>query len=371
MQFCKVLGALGNTEMHPVRNAVLNSVLCSLLLVPAMVFADSMQLAPVAGVVDEVGAKESAGTDVSVESQAVAGSVKKSADPWEKFNRSVFSFNDRADRYVFKPLAKGYVAITPKFVRTGITNLFLNLRSPVVILNDMLQGKIKQAGSDTARFVTNSTVGIVGLFDVAVRLNMPLHDEDFGQTLGKWGVRSGPYLVLPFMGPSTVRDTVGWGVDIVSNPRRYLLEPEVDWSLVGLELLSTRASLLDLEDIVQGDRYLFIRDLYLQRREFSVKDGQVEDSFMDDADADANADAAAEPDTDPNVGSQQDAAPADEPAQDASPAPDDADSIVAPPADSKSPVDAMPLGAMPLQSMPQNTQPQGGIDESETPLQSI
>lgn len=300
---------------------VLRGLLFSLLLmVPAFVFADAT--APM--------------------SKAVVGvAVKKNADPWEKYNRAIFSFNDRADHYVFKPMAKAYVAVTPRFVRTGLTNLFLNLRSPVVILNDVLQGKIKQAGSDTARFVTNSTVGVLGLFDVAVRLNMPLHDEDFGQTLGKWGVRSGPYFMLPFMGPSTVRDTAGWGVDIVSHPRRYLLEPVVDWSLVGLELLGTRASLLDLEEIVQGDRYLFIRDLYLQRREFSVKDGQVEDTFMDDADADVDAGSDGDaPQDNPASATEP---PATEPAEEAPPAAD-TDDFSAPHINSVTPADAMPQG---------------------------
>jgi len=209
----------------------------------------------------------------------------KNADPWEKFNRAIFSFNDAADRYVLKPVAKGYVAITPSVLRTGITNFFINLRSPIVIINDVLQGKIKQAGSDTARFVVNSTVGIVGFVDVAVRIDLPLHDEDFGQTLGKWGMKSGPYLMLPFMGPSTVRDTGGFVVDALSNPRRYLVDADVDLAMTAVDIVNSRASLLELESIIQGDRYLFIRDLYLQRREFAVMDGQVDDPFLDDADA--------------------------------------------------------------------------------------
>lgn len=208
----------------------------------------------------------------------------KNPDPWEKFNRGVYSFNDRADRYLLKPVAKGYKAVTPNIVRTGITNFFINLRSPIVVLNDLLQGKVKQAGGDTVRFVVNSTVGIVGLVDVAVRLDLPLHDEDFGQTLGVWGVPSGPYFMMPFFGPSTVRDVTGFGVDAAANPRRRVISDEADWILIGVDVVNTRAALLDLEDIIQGDRYLFLRDLYLQRREYAIHDGQMEsDPFLDDA----------------------------------------------------------------------------------------
>lgn len=218
--------------------------------------------------------------------QPVAG--RKNPDPWEGFNRAIYRFNDVADRYLLKPVAKGYKAVTPEVVRTGITNFFINLRSPIVILNDVLQGKVKQAGGDTARFVVNSTVGLVGIFDVAVHINLPLHDEDFGQTLGVWGVPSGPYLVLPLFGPSSVRDAAGFGVDSVTNPRRYLIDNQTDFILLGVDVVNSRASLLDLENIVQGDRYLFIRDLYLQRREFAVKDGQVDDPFLDDEDPGAS-----------------------------------------------------------------------------------
>lgn len=207
----------------------------------------------------------------------------KNPDPWEKFNRGVYRFNDVADRYALKPVAKGYRAVTPELVRTGITNFFINLRSPLVVMNDLLQGKFKQAGGDTLRFVVNSTVGVVGVVDVAARINLPVHDEDFGQTLGVWGVPSGPYLMLPFMGPSSLRDGVGVGVDAAANPRRRRIDRDVDWILFGVDVVNSRASLLDLEDIIQGDRYLFIRDLYLQRREYAVKDGQIsDDPFLDD-----------------------------------------------------------------------------------------
>lgn len=229
-------------------------------------------------------AGSSPATDSAAEAPVAITAPAKNPDPWEKFNRGVYRFNDVADRYALKPVAKGYKAVTPNLVRTGITNFFTNLRSPLVIMNDLLQGKVKQAGSDTARFVVNSTVGIVGLIDVGARINLPLHDEDFGQTLGVWGVPSGPYLMLPFMGPSSVRDGAGFGVDGVANPRRRVIDREADLILFGVDVVNSRASLLDLEDIIQGDRYLFIRDLYLQRREYAVRDGQIEsDPFLDDA----------------------------------------------------------------------------------------
>jgi phospholipid-binding lipoprotein MlaA len=200
-----------------------------------------------------------------------------------------------ADHYVLKPVAKGYQKVTPQVVRTGITNFFLNLRSPIVILNDLLQGKVRQAGGDTLRFVVNSTVGVVGIMDVGSRINLPLHDEDFGQTLGVWGVPSGPYLVLPFLGPSSVRDSIGLGGDYYSNPRRYLIPDRWDWSLYAVDAVNTRAGLLDLEKIMQGDRYLFIRDSYLQHREFLVKDGKVDDPFLDDDDSDDDSAPASPP----------------------------------------------------------------------------
>lgn len=224
-----------------------------------------------------------AATPVVAEDVRAVTPTGTNADPWEKYNRAIFRFNDKADHYVLKPVAKGYVAITPKLMRTGITNFFTNLRSPIVILNDVLQGKVKQAGSDIARFVVNTTAGVAGFIDVAVHLKLPLHDEDFGQTLGKWGMNSGPYLMLPFWGPSTIRDTAGFVVDTFTSPRRYLLRNENDLELLAVDSVNNRASLLDLEDIVQGDRYLFIRDLYLQRRDFSAKDGRVDDPFLDDS----------------------------------------------------------------------------------------
>lgn len=217
-----------------------------------------------------------------VESQVDAVSTAKNPDPFEKLNRSVFKFNDAADRYFLRPIAVTYQKITPQPVDNGITNFFNNLGEPITVMNQVLQGKLLLAVKDTGRFVVNSTAGVLGFFDVARHIKLERHNEDFGQTLGWWGVPSGPYITLPFMGPSTIRDAVGFGVDVYANPRRDRLDWEVDTTLAVVDVVDTRADLIQVEQIMQGDKYLFMRDLYLQRRDFLVNDGQVQDSFMDD-----------------------------------------------------------------------------------------
>lgn len=215
--------------------------------------------------------------------EAAAPATAKGPDPWEGFNRSVFKFNDRLDRYALKPVAKGYRKVTPRQLRSGITNFFRNLKMPVVLLNDLLQGKVRAAGHDLSRFFVNSTLGFVGFVDASTVLGIPRNDEDFGQTLGVWGVPNGPYLVLPFLGPSTVRDGAGFGVDVVTDPVTLEFEEGVTAGLWVAKVVNVRANLLDVEEIVQGDRYLFMRDLYLQSRDFAVKDGRMEsDPFLDD-----------------------------------------------------------------------------------------
>lgn len=252
--------------------------------------------------VDRVGA--GAADAAAAPGAAAAAPVVNPADPWEGFNRKVYRFNDRLDRHVAKPLAKGYVRVLPKPLRSGITNFFRNLKTPVVMLNDLLQAKPRAAGQDLSRFLVNSTLGFVGFVDAAGKLGMPRNDEDFGQTLAVWGVPNGPYLVLPLLGPSTVRDAGGFAVDVVSDPVTVELEEGPSAAVWSVKFLNTRANLLDVEEIIQGDRYLFMRDLYLQSRAFAVKDGVMEsDPFLDEedpADDDAGTPAAAD-----------DAAPAD------------------------------------------------------------
>jgi phospholipid-binding lipoprotein MlaA len=217
------------------------------------------------------------------ERRAVRPGEGRDPDPWQGFNRAVYRFNDTLDRYALKPAAKGYRSVTPRRMRTAFTHFFTNLRAPVIVLNDLLQGKVRNAGNDTARFVVNSTAGIAGFFDIATSIGLAQNDEDFGQTLAVWGMPRGPYIVLPFLGPSTIRDTAGRGVDTYSNPRTHHVSTEANLALTGADTVNFRANLLEMDDIVQGDRYLFVRDLYLQHREFAIKDGKVEsDPFLDD-----------------------------------------------------------------------------------------
>jgi phospholipid-binding lipoprotein MlaA len=204
-------------------------------------------------------------------------------DPWERFNRASYKFNDSLDRAVAKPVAKAYKKVTPRVVRTGIGNFISNLGSITTIVNDVLQGKMKQAGRDSGRFLLNSTLGLAGLFDPASAAGIERGDEDFGQTLGKWGVRSGPYLMLPFLGPSTVRDTAGRIPDQFTNPLNYVDEWEIRYGVRALDFLELRAGLLDLDAQIQQshDPYAFIRNAWLQRREFQVTDGNIEDPSLE------------------------------------------------------------------------------------------
>ena len=204
-------------------------------------------------------------------------------DPWEGFNRGVFAFNDTLDRAVLKPVARGYRWATPQPVQTGVGNFFSNLGEIRTTLNSLLQGKPGNAGRSTSRFLLNTTVGIAGLWDVATPMGVTAEREDFGQTLGVWGVGEGPYLVLPLLGPSTVRDTGGLPLDMVTYPVYYVENDKVRYGLTALRIVDVRAGLLDQEELIQGDRYTFIRDAYLQRRRFEVSDGELgDDPFASD-----------------------------------------------------------------------------------------
>lgn len=197
-------------------------------------------------------------------------------DPLQPVNRVTFQFNQKADHYVIRPIAQGYEKATPQFVRTGVTNFFNNLFYPQTIVNDFLQAKFERGGKDIGRLVVNSTFGILGLFDVAKYWGMPKHDEDFGQTLGYWGVQPGWYLVLPLLGPSDVRDGVGMAVDLPLNPLLfYPNDSTLSWSLFGVDAVNTRAMLLKADQFIQNalDPYLFVRDAYLQHRRSQVYDG--------------------------------------------------------------------------------------------------
>jgi len=199
-------------------------------------------------------------------------------DPWERFNRPVFRFNHTIDTYGLKPLAQGYQKVTPGFLRRGIHNMFLNLGEAVNLTNNLLQGKPRAAGIDTSRFLFNTTFGLLGFFDVGTKMGLPRSDEDFGQTLAVWGLGSGPYLVLPFFGSSTLRDAPAKLPDYFLTPYPYL-EPEPRFGLTALNVIDTRAGLLSAEGMIEGDQYSFIRNVYLQTRGYKIHDGEVEDDF--------------------------------------------------------------------------------------------
>ena len=208
-------------------------------------------------------------------------------DPWEGFNRAVFRFNDTADRWVLKPVATTYRQVTPFFLQAGITNFFGNIGEVTNTVNSVLQWKWSRAGNDAGRFLVNSTVGVVGLFDVAKHMGLEANDgEDFGQTLAVWGVPEGPYLVIPFVGPSTVRDVPGEVVDWYTNPLTYIDHEPTRYAFKFTDLVQTRAGLLKAETLLKGDRYVLLRDAYLQRREYLIKDGELEDDFGGEVDED-------------------------------------------------------------------------------------
>jgi phospholipid-binding lipoprotein MlaA len=198
-------------------------------------------------------------------------------DPYEGFNRKVFKFNEGLDKVVMKPVAKAYDKILPDLAQQGVTNFFNNLGMVVTMFNDAVQLKVEKVPVDLARFLTNLTFGVFGLFDVASELKIENRQEDFGQSLGYWGVRSGPYLVLPLLGPSSVRDGAGLAVDFVVSPYYYWEdEATIRWSLLLVNIVNARANLLTAEKILTEtgvERYSFLRDVYLQRREFLIHDG--------------------------------------------------------------------------------------------------
>ncbi|MDX5373227.1 MAG: VacJ family lipoprotein [Pseudomonadaceae bacterium] len=200
-------------------------------------------------------------------------------DPWESFNRPVFRFNDTLDTYALKPVAKGYQAVTPQFLEDGVHNVFNNLGDVGNLANNLLQGKLHDAGVDTGRLLFNTTFGLLGFFDVASHMGLQRNDEDFGQTLGAWGVDSGPYLVIPFLGPSTLRDAPAKIPDSYLTPYPYIDHVPTRNVTRAVNVVDTRASLLSAEKMVTGDKYIFIRNAYLQNREFKVKDGEVVDDF--------------------------------------------------------------------------------------------
>lgn len=199
-------------------------------------------------------------------------------DPFESINRAVFTFNENADEYVVKPAAEAYKFVLPEFIRTGVTNFFSNIGDVFVAANNLLQGKPVNAANDIGRFLVNSTIGILGFFDVATDAGLEKNQEDFGQTLGVWGLSDGPYVVLPFFGPSSVRDTAGFVVDVKTNfilNSNHLNDDQKIGTTV-LRVVNYRANLLEASQLLEDaafDKYSFLRDSYLQRRRNQVYDG--------------------------------------------------------------------------------------------------
>jgi phospholipid-binding lipoprotein MlaA len=207
-------------------------------------------------------------------------------DPFEPVNRGIFAFNDVADKYVLRPVAVGYQWLLPGFLRTGINNFFDNISYPVDIVNALLQGKPVQFASDSARFLLNSTVGLAGILDPATVAGLAKNNEDFGQTLGVWGVPEGPYIVVPLFGPRTIRSGTGDLVDMLYNPQFRFFSSSVRTKAYILSIIQRRSTLLGIDKEINRafDRYAFLRDSYLQNREYLLYDGNPpeEDPFLDE-----------------------------------------------------------------------------------------
>lgn len=211
---------------------------------------------------------------------AVPSHADDDADPWQGFNRRMFSFNEHIDKYFAKPIAKGYHVVMPDPLERGVNNIFTNILNVPSALNGVLQWNWHAAGYDSGRFLVNTTLGLGGLLDVAQYMNLPAKDfEDFGQTLAVWGLDSGPYLVLPFYGPSTLRDGFAKPVDWYTDPTTYIEDVPTYNTVWGLKFVNTRAQLLPLEQNLVGDKYTLIRDIYLQRRDYLIHNGDIEDDF--------------------------------------------------------------------------------------------
>jgi len=204
-------------------------------------------------------------------------------DPFEDLNRDIFIFNEKLDEKLLKPAALTYRKVTPQFARTGVTNFFNNLEEIDTTINQVLQGEIKYAFNDAGRFVINSTIGLFGLIDVASKMGLERHEEDFGQTLGVWGFDSGPYIMIPFLGPSNPRDLLSRPISSFLSGTFAMEDNDVKLTLVGIDALETRERLLDAETLIIGDKYIFIKDAYVQSREYEINNGSTEDDeFLDD-----------------------------------------------------------------------------------------
>ena len=205
------------------------------------------------------------------------------SDPFEDLNRDIFIFNEKLDETLLKPAAIAYRKVTPQFARSGVTNFFNNLEEIDTTINQVLQGEIKYAFNDAGRFVINTTIGLFGLIDVASKMGLERHEEDFGQTLGVWGFNSGPYIMIPFLGPSNPRDLLSRPISSFLSGTFAMEDDDVKITLVGIDALETRERLLDAETLIIGDKYIFVKDAYVQSMEYEINNGSTEDDeFLDD-----------------------------------------------------------------------------------------
>ncbi|KVL85224.1 VacJ family lipoprotein [Burkholderia stagnalis] len=238
-------------------------------------------------------------------------------DPLEGFNRTMYKFNDTVDTYALKPVAQGYQYVVPQPVRDSVTNFFSNIGDVYIAANNLVQLRIADGVGDIMRVVINTVFGVGGLFDVATIAKLPKHTADFGVTMGRYGMPSGPYLVLPLLGPSTVRDAAGLGVDYLGNPLTYVKPDGVSYGLFGVNLVNTRANLLGAGDVLEAaaiDKYSFVRNAYLQRRQTLISNARGEAGGASDGDAlpkyDLPDDGAAAPAASAPAGASGAAAPA-------------------------------------------------------------
>ena len=211
--------------------------------------------------------------------------AKNPRDPWEGMNRGIYKFNDVVDRATLKPVAKGYKKVMPEWFRHGVGNFFSNLQYPATIINQLLQGKAKLAARDTGRLLTNTLLGFGGILDPASRVGLDKNDEDLGQTLGMWGVPSGPFIMLPFLGPTTIRDAPSSFAEFFLDPLTYSdVQWEVLWGMRALDIVDVRAQYLALDPVIQRsyDPYAFVRNSWLQRREYQVRDGDVPEENLEE-----------------------------------------------------------------------------------------
>tara|TARA_B100000900_G_scaffold115654_1_gene97232 strand:+ start:116 stop:835 length:720 start_codon:yes stop_codon:yes gene_type:complete len=205
-------------------------------------------------------------------------------DPFENLNRKTFEFNEKMDEKIAKPIAQTYSQLPPK-IKKGVSNFFDNLEEVDTFVNQLLQGKPKESINDLTRFLINTTIGLGGFIDVASKMGLERHEEDFGQTLAVWGVGQGPYIMLPILGPSTLRDTLSRPVSSFLSVTFHMTETDVNIALKGMDAIETREKLLDVEALLSGDKYAFVKDAYIQSMYYEIKDGvDVEDDFIDDMD---------------------------------------------------------------------------------------